>query len=107
MPYKQTFEQPLNVTHPSSVNTETDTSSVLNIEYAVPEAYQDVVITFSGSEGVTFLNGEQLSAQGVSGSYPLKYEVTKAGSHKISVHINALKRDEKIDFFQYVTVNAT
>ncbi|MBU3018816.1 hypothetical protein KO519_14095 [Paraglaciecola agarilytica] len=105
--YQQDFEQPLHVTHPSSVNTETNTSSILNIEYAVPEAYQNVVITFSGSEDVTLLSGTKLTAAGVSGSYPLKYKVNKVGNHKISVHINALKREERVDFSQHVTVNAT
>lgn len=104
--YQQDFEQPLHVTHPSSVNAETHTSTILNIEYAVPETYQNVVITFSGSEDVTLLSDTRLTAAGVSGSYPLKYKVSKVGHHKISVHINALKREEKVDFSQHVTVNA-
>ncbi|WP_158768384.1 hypothetical protein [Paraglaciecola sp. L1A13] len=107
MHYQQTFTQPLHVTHPSSVKAETNTPTVVKIDYGIPDTYKNVVIRFSGSDNVTFLDGVALSAQGASGSYPLKYHVTKPGSHKISLHINALNHDVPVDFTQSITVNAT
>lgn len=107
MHYQQTFTQPLHVTHPSSINADKNAPAVVNIKYGMPDTYQNVVIRFSGSENVIFPEGAELTAQGVAGSYPLKYRVITAGSHQISAHINALHLDESVDFEQHITVNAT
>ena len=107
MHYQQTFNHSLNVTHPRSVKADTNTPAVVKIDYGIPGTYQNFIISFSGSDNVTFLDGVALSAQGTSGSYPLKYHITKPGSHKMSVPINALNHGVPVNFTPDITGNAT
>lgn len=103
---QEKVSQPISVSHPRSIDTPANTDATLNIQYDIPDGYQNVVITFSGSENVRFLEGVQMPVRGVSGSYPLKYQVSKPGNHKISLHINALEKDEPISFQQNIQVSA-
>ncbi len=104
---QEKVSQPISVSHPRSTDTPANTDATLNIQYDIPDGHQNVVITFSGSESVCFLEGVQMPVRGVSGSYPLKYQVSKPGNHKISLHINALEKDEPISFQQNIQVSAT
>ena len=61
MHYQQTFTRPLHVTHPSSINADTNAPAVVNIKYGIPDTYQNVVIRFSGHQISVHINALNLN----------------------------------------------
>ncbi|XOV78099.1 MAG: hypothetical protein ACFHVJ_14270 [Aestuariibacter sp.] len=96
--------QPLSIMHPNTAYVESGGQSYINISYRIPKNYRNVKVSFSGSEGIEFVDSSTLSLNNKFGVYKLKYKANKSGTLQIDIQIDAISNDKPYTKEQRISV---
>ena len=98
------YTQTLSLKHASKIMATSGEPAAVTISYRVPINYDNVNVSFSGSEAIEFLESPKTVLEKVSGNYQLKYRVSESGNFKISIQVDAFNAGRPVTFLQHINV---
>lgn len=96
----------LELKHNSQVTATVNEAAELKIEYMLPESFEDVALTFSGTESVKVQGDTEVKINYAQGFLTLTFEVQQKGQHIIEIRAEALNNGRPYSLLKQVRVIA-
>ena len=98
--------EPISLKHAKKVMVSSGKDATLLFSYSIPKGYDNVTISFSGPQEVSFPEAQTIYPKKGNGVFRMKYNASEKGRYSMKIHIKASQNNHSVSKYQSVEIYA-